>query len=152
MNAKQFGFTMALIALNLAITIGIVFHLSPWAGGNPGSGSWEANFHKSDKYVLYIGTNDQHNNLPVMPLAEARATAEAICLKYAAGFTVVEGRGAWTNDVGQATREDTLIFIIVDIKEARLTALMDEILVSLNQSAILVEKSSPASLYYHAAK
>ena len=152
MNAKRSGLIVALLILNLILTAGLIIHWSPWAVEAPGASPLGEKFQASDQYVLYIGTNDQHSYRPVMPLAEARATVDAICLKHAAGFTVIEGQGVWTDETKRPTHEETLIYIFMDIDEERLTSIMDETLAALNQNSILVEKSRPAHLYYQAAK
>lgn len=105
-------------------------------------------FSPRTKYTLYIGLNDKTTRAPVMPRAEAKALLNAVCLKYVDGFTVSEAQGHWLDEANRPVREDSLVYVLIGPDEERVAAMLDEILVIMNQESILVEKDEvPVSFY-----
>lgn len=98
--------------------------------------------------TLYIGLNDKDTYTQLIPTEEARAAVDEICLKYVEGFTAYEARGGWTDESGALTRENTLVYIISGADEEQITAIMDEVLKELNQSAILLSTETAETIYY----
>lgn len=103
---------------------------------------------EENKYVLYIGTNDAKTYLPHMPLEEARGIVNDICKKYVDGFSVQALQGAWEDEQGVWTSEETLVYFISGAEEEAIIAIMDEALVALHQNSILVEKDDVRLAYY----
>ena len=58
-------------------------------------------------------------------------------------------RGGWINDDGTMGHENTLVYIIYDVSEDDLKAILDELISEFNQSSVLVEKSDAAHIYYY---
>ena len=103
---------------------------------------------KGLKYTLYIGLNDKDTYEQLINTEDAIEKADQIVAKYAGGYTQMTARGGWTNDDGTMGHENTMVYIIYDIDEASLTAMLNELLKEFNQSSILVEKDDIPHLYY----
>jgi hypothetical protein len=100
-----------------------------------------------DKYVLYIGLNDQDTGSQIVSIQEAEALVNAICVKYTGGYTEISARGGWL-DNQQMIEENSLVYVFYDASEEEILAIMDEALDALNQSSILIEKDSAIFTYY----
>ena len=100
------------------------------------------------KYTLYIGLNDKDTFEQVMSTEDALEEANLIVAEYAGGYTQMIARGGWTNDDGTMGHENTLVYIIYDVEEESLKAMLDELINKFNQSSILVEKNSISHIYY----
>ena len=101
-----------------------------------------------EKYTLDIGLNDKDTGEQKVDTEAALEKANLICAKYAGGYTQFSAKGGWTNDDGSLGHENTMVYLIYDISEDNLKALLDELLKEFNQSAILVEKESTAHINY----
>ena len=147
-QTRFYRFLPALVLLQALIILGLgialLFACLPKSQpAGPGLVSGDEN-----KYLLYIGTNDRETYLPRMPLAEARGIVNDICKKYVDGFSVQALQGAWEDEQGVWTSEDTLVYSISGADEGAIIAIMDEALQALNQSSILVEKDEVRLTYY----
>ena len=100
------------------------------------------------KYTLYIGLNDKDTYEQLISTEDAIEKANQIVAKHAGGYTQMIAKGGWTNDDGTMGHENTMVYIIYDIDEASLKALLDELLKEFNQGAILVEKDDTPHIYY----
>lgn len=100
------------------------------------------------KYTLYIGLNDKDTYEQIISTEDAIEKANVIVAKHAGGYTQMTAKGGWTNDDGTMGHENTMVYIIYDIDEASLKALLDELLKEFNQGAILVEKDDTPHIYY----
>lgn len=103
---------------------------------------------QTQKYTLYVGTNDKHTLAPVMELEEAMELVKDVCMEHVEGFTLTTGKGAWVNAQGGRTEEDTIILTFFDVSETQVSAIMDELLVKLNQESILLETQAVGVAYY----
>lgn len=103
------------------------------------------------QYTMYIGLNDQDTYSQEIPTEEAIDIVSDIVLNYVEGFTVSEGQGAYKDEDGIMTYENSLILVFMDVPEADLKAMMDEIKAALNQHAILLEKHHIAYTFYEGA-
>lgn len=92
------------------------------------------------KYTLYIGLNDRSTYKQVLSNDEAENRVRKIVLKHVTGFSMIQGKGAYTDDKGVVTRENSLVVEIYDASEEQVKAIMDDILKELNQESILIEK------------
>lgn len=139
---------VALLALNLAVSGGIIAYL----GGTNASESAESilpfETTAQGKYVLYIGTNDKDTYTQQIPLDEAERIVSEICSRHVTGYTVQRAEGGWTDESGVLTKEQTLVYSFDSIQEEDLIAIMDEVLLQLNQASILVERQDLTYCYY----
>ncbi len=101
-----------------------------------------------DEYKLYIGLNDGETNAPVYTAAQAREMVGAICLKHVNGYTATEGVGGWVDQKARPVYESTLIYTIFGASQQQIKTICDDILKTLNQNAILIEKNSHSREYY----
>lgn len=134
-----------LLILNLVMTIAIIVFLFIGCYADekkPPQGTEVVN------YTLYIGLNDKDTYTQEIPTDEARAIVDSICIKHVSAFTTSDAQGAWTDDIGVLSRENTLVYMFTDAKESQITAIMDELLVALNQSSILVNVNSVQMIQY----
>lgn len=103
---------------------------------------------KGLKYTLYIGLNDKDTYEQLISTEDAIEKANRIVAKHAGGYTQMTARGGWTNDDGSMGHENTMVYIIYDIDESSLKAMLDELLREFNQSSILVEEEDIPHIYY----
>ena len=103
---------------------------------------------EGSKYTLYIGLNDKDAGGQIVGTEYAMEEANTIVGKYASGFTRFTAYGGWTNKDGSMGHENTIVYIIYDISEKDLQKILDELLETLNQSSILVEKEDVSHIYY----
>lgn len=140
---KKMKYTLhILVGLNLAITFALIGFLlaSHYFSGQATEGS--------PTYTLYIGLNDKDSYTQLIATEEARATVDEICLKHVDAFTVSEAQGCWADETGAITRENTLVYMFADTDKSQITAIMDEVLIALNQSSILVNIDSVQAVFY----
>lgn len=102
----------------------------------------------SEKFTLYIGTNDKNTYKREIPLDECRRRIDSICMKYVEGFSLDEIKGKWVDEKGILTEEDTFVYIFYDTTDEAIKKIMDEVLVELNQNTILLEKEHVVSSFY----
>lgn len=137
-----------LSVLNLLLTAAVIVFLFS-------SGSTEELFPEGQETLnctLYIGLNDKDTYTQLIETEDARAAVDEICLKYAGGFTAFEARGGWTDENGISMHENTLVYMISGASRSQITAIMDEVLEELNQSAILVSTEKTETFYYSEAE
>lgn len=103
---------------------------------------------ENGKYVLYIGLNDKDTYEQIIPTDEAKDIVNRICTKYVEGYTVSEANGGWVDETRTLTEESTLVYILSDVKEEDMIAIMDEVLAALNQNSILIERQEYAYSFY----
>ena len=103
---------------------------------------------KGEKYTLYLGLNDKDTFEQKISTEDAIEKANKICAAHSGGYTLFTANGGWTNDDGTIGHENTLVYMIYDIGESDLRAMLDELLKEFNQSSVLVEKTEAAHIYY----
>lgn len=137
-----------LLIMEALALIGIVGYLVLEHDTQPAGTILEYEDAGDGQYVLYIGLNDKDTYEQIIPTGAARDIVNRICTKYVDGYTVSEANGGWVDETGTLTEESTLIYILSDVKEENVIAIMDEVLAALNQNSILVERWEYAySLY-----
>jgi len=104
------------------------------------------------KYTLYIGLNDKDTYTQLLSTEEAENKASNIVLKHVDGFTRFLGKGAYQDEKGIVTYENSLVFEIYAATEDQIKAIMDELLQELNQSSILVERERVNCQFYEGTK
>lgn len=100
------------------------------------------------EYVLYIGLNDKEEYRQLISTAEAEKRIHEICMTYVEGYTVTEAKGAWVDEKGNATNEQTLVYSFRGVEKEELINLMDDVLEALNQNTILMEERTSDWNYY----
>jgi hypothetical protein len=86
--------------------------------------------------------NDRDTYEQIIPSDKARSMINAICVKYVNAYTVHEAQGAWVDDNGILTQENTLVYTFIGVDETAIMSIVKEVLTALNQNSILVEKRS----------
>jgi hypothetical protein len=149
-NTKKSTVILALLTVNIAATIFIALYLFIPAGDKAeNQGLLNFNYLENGNYILYIGTNDKETYEQIIPTDEAKRIVNEICAKYVDGYTVSEAQGGWVDEHGILTQENTLIYSFIGAEESDIIAIMNEVLVALNQNSILVEKNDISSIFYN---
>jgi hypothetical protein len=65
---------------------------------------------------------------------------------------VLNAKGAYKDEKGVITYENTLVFQFSSTTEQQIKSIMDETLIELNQNAILIEKEKVNYEFYEGAK
>ena len=139
---------LTLLVIEAIALLGVIGYLVPGHNAQPVDTILEYEDAEDGQYVLYIGLNDKDTYEQIIPTDEARDTVNRICTKYAEGYTASEAKGGWVDETGTLTEESTLVYILSDVKEEDVIAIMDEVLVALNQNSILVERQKYAYSFY----
>jgi hypothetical protein len=100
------------------------------------------------QYLLYIGLNDKDTYEQIIPTDIARGIISEIVSRHVGGWTITEARGGWVDETGVLTTENTLIYSFIYVEESDIIAIMQEVLVALNQNTILVERRDVSSLFF----
>lgn len=137
-----------LLVLNLAVSGGIIVYLAGDRDEASAASALPFETVAQGKYVLYIGTNDKDTYTQQIPLDEAEQIVNEICSKYVEGYTVQQAEGGWVDESGVLTKEQTLVYSFDAVQEEDIIAIMDEVLVQLNQASILVERQDLTYCYY----
>jgi hypothetical protein len=107
---------------------------------------------ESVKYTMYIGLNDKDTYTQLVTYEEAEKKVRDIALKYVDGFTVLSARGAYKDEKGVITHENSLFFEFSSATDRQIKGIMDEVLKKLNQNSILVEKQKVNREFYEGKK
>jgi hypothetical protein len=100
------------------------------------------------KYTMYIGLNDQDTYTQLIPYEEAEKKVNEIALKHVDGFTQTQAKGAYKDDEGVVTYENSLVYEFYAATDEQMKAIMDEVLKELNQHSILLEKQTVKNTFY----
>lgn len=136
------------LVVQMCLTVGIVLFLVYSYHQDNQSSSYSSQYSNSEKFTLYIGTNDKDTYTQLIPTEQAKAIVDDICTKYVDGYTTQIAQGAWCDEKGEFTNETTLIYSFTGVSEKEIALIMDEVLVSLNQNTILVERNNVTYSYY----
>jgi len=142
---------ITLIVNSVFIAFILIYLFVPFGGNSSGdtsTGSIAFENAEYGQYVLYIGTNDKDTYEQIIPLDEAVEIVNAICAKHVGGWTMKHARGGWVDEKNILTQENTLVYFIAWASEADVIAIMDEVLVALNQNSILIERRDISSVFY----
>lgn len=137
----------ALLIVNLLLTVGIIGFMV-WERQSPRQEIAGQALEPSEKYTLYIGTNDKDTYTQLIPTEEARKIVDEICAKHTDGYTAMDAQGSWVDETGTVTKENSLVYSFYNISEEQVVAIMDDVLTALNQNSILVERETVQSIYY----
>lgn len=103
---------------------------------------------KASKYTLYVGTNNPVTHTQTAPTEEMKTQVDAICETQMEGFTVFRANGNWFDATGTQVREDTLVYCFYNATDDQMKAVMDEVLVTFHQSALVLEKADADIIFY----
>lgn len=127
---------------DLIILVLLIVNL--FATGTVGFCVWKLNGNQySDEivqYKMYVGTNDKDTYEQIISTEDAKTIIDNICLKYLEGYTIQDAKGSWVDENGVVTRENTIVCYFDDIEEDTVYKIADEIIESLNQNTVLIEK------------
>lgn len=104
--------------------------------------------HDTVKYTIYVGLNDKDTYTQLTSYDEAAKKASEIALKYVDGFTMFSASGAYKDEKGIITHENSLVIEFYSITDQQIKHIMDEILMEFNQNAILMEKQKVNCEFY----
>ncbi|MBQ0051136.1 MAG: DUF3574 domain-containing protein [Treponema sp.] len=93
------------------------------------------------QYTLYIGTNDKDTYKPEISYDDAVKLVAEICSEHLEGYTIFDADGYWTDESGTPVSERTIVCKIINSDSEAVQKIIDKVLVKLNQSSVLVEKS-----------
>ncbi|MBP7175837.1 MAG: DUF3574 domain-containing protein [Thermoclostridium sp.] len=105
-------------------------------------------YNSTVKYTMYIGLNDQDTYTQLIPYEEAEKKVNEIALKHVDGFTQMQAKGAYKDDEGVVTYENSLVYEFSAATDEQMKAIMDEVLKELNQHSILLEKQTVKNTFY----
>lgn len=137
---------IALVALNLillAVMAGWLIYNNTHAVSFA-----EKSMQQASKYTLYVGTNDPTTHTQTVPTEEMKVQVDAICEKHVEGFTVFRANGNWFDTTGTQVREDTLVYCFYNATDNQIKAVMDEVLATFHQSALMMEKIDADIVFY----
>lgn len=136
---NQFNLLLIFAVLNLVLLVGLIAYIF-----------YPSDIPKLDsvKYIMYIGTNCKDTYSQLIPTEEAINIVNEICARHIGGYTVHQASGGWIDEQGILTQENTLVYTLMGIDEKKVMAIMDEVLVALNQNSILLERQAVSSTYY----
>ncbi|MBQ6779951.1 MAG: hypothetical protein IJP62_01830 [Treponema sp.] len=109
----------------------------------------DGDMERQEVYRLYIGLNDVDNQDEVMAINEARAIINEICFKHGCGFTSFSAYGGWIDSDKREISERTLEYMISFATEEQITAILDDVMDVLGQTAILVERQLSMQRFYY---
>lgn len=142
LKGKKVNTLTALLVLNLLLSLGIIVYLA--ANHQSPAEAMQV----SDKYTIYIGTNDRETYTQLIGTKKAEKMVNEICARYVDGYTESDASGGWVDETGTLTEESTLVYAFYNVSWEDLTKIMDDVLVELNQNSILIEHENTESTYY----
>lgn len=101
------------------------------------------------EYVMYIGLNDKDTYKQCIPTEEVMKRVQSIFAKYVDGYTMEEAEGAWVDEKGVMTQENTLLCYFHGTKEEEMKKIMDQVIKELNQDAVLLEERDACYTCYY---
>eukprot|EP01057_Protomagalhaensia_wolfi_P003018 Protomagalhaensia_wolfi_Nauph_80__3017@NODE_3090_length_893_cov_30_550351_g2419_i0_p1_GENE_NODE_3090_length_893_cov_30_550351_g2419_i0NODE_3090_length_893_cov_30_550351_g2419_i0_p1_ORF_typecomplete_len146_score26_19DUF3574/PF12098_8/2_2e06Sarcoglycan_1/PF04790_13/1_1e03Sarcoglycan_1/PF04790_13/0_52_NODE_3090_length_893_cov_30_550351_g2419_i0238675 len=94
------------------------------------------NFTPTTKWTLYVGLNDPISSTPILQVDQALKVLNGIATKWIDGYTVFVAQGMYDMQV-----EDTLVYILLNTTEIQVMKLATEMIDTLRQDTVLIEKA-----------
>lgn len=94
-----------------------------------------------EKITLYIGLFDKDTKKQEVDTKQAFSIVNNILLQYTEGATIYLGDGIYKHVDDTTIIEKNIIVILYDVTRATLDKIVKEVKKSLNQEAVLVEKT-----------
>ena len=104
------------------------------------------------QYVMYVGTNDKDTYSQIISTEEAKNIIDDICFKYLEGYTIQDAVGSFVDETGTATHESTIACYFDGADESTIYKIADEVIETLNQNTVLIEKTYIEMDYYGGAE
>lgn len=105
------------------------------------------------EYTIYVGTNDKETYQLEIPIDEARDIVHNTLMNhFSDGFTMYEAKGVWRDEKSVITLEYTFVCILEKVERAEVYKTVDELLVALNQSTILVVENIAKAVNFYTGK
>ena len=102
------------------------------------------------EYAMYVGTNDKETYKLEISIDEARDIVHNTLMDhFPNGFTMYDAKGVWRDEKNVVTLEYTFVCIIENVQRAEIYKVADELLVSLNQSTILVVENLASAVTFY---
>lgn len=102
------------------------------------------------EYTMYVGTNDKETYQLEMTKEEAKAIVHNTLMDhFSDGFTMYEANGVWRDEQRVITLEYTFVCVLEKVDRTEVYKTVDELLVSLNQSTILVVENDAYSVNFY---
>ena len=103
---------------------------------------------RAEQFVMYVGTNDKDTYKQEIPTDKAKQIIDDICLKYFEGYTIQDAVGAWKDETGTTTHENSIVCYFDYADEVTVKKAADEIIKALNQNTVLIERDTVNMEYY----
>ena len=114
------------------------------ATGTVGFVAWRSNSNQSSnekiQYTMYIGMNDKDTYEQIISTEDAKTIIDNICFKYLDGYTIQDANGSWVDENGLVTHENTIVCCFKDADNDTVYKIADEVIKTLNQNTVLIEK------------
>lgn len=128
---------VAVVCFNMLLTLSICVRIAEDENGTNATG-----------YTLYVGLNDKNTYKQEITDEDAMETVEKICTEHASGVTVQTAKGAWTDENGEVTNENTIICYFEGCDRETVETVADELIKELNQNCILIKTNTEITEYY----
>ena len=89
-------------------------------------------------YTLYVGLVDKDTGAQELSFDEANAIVTPIIAQAGSGYTLIKAQGGYINEDGQLIENETLVYTSMHISEESLSALIDEIVLAVNNESVYV--------------
>lgn len=101
------------------------------------------------QYTLYVGTCDKDTYVP-MDQDAARDIVEDTMLDYFSdGYTMYTASGVWRDEHDVVTHEFTFVCVLISVEKEKVYQAVDELLVKLNQSTILIVSNASSAIDFY---
>ncbi len=122
----------------------VLLIVNMFATGTVGFVAWRSNSNQSSnekiQYTMYIGMNDKDTYEQIISTEDAKTIIDNICFKYLDGYTIQDANGSWVDENGLVTHENTIVCCFKDTDNDTVYKIADEVIKTLNQNTVLIEK------------
>ena len=122
----------------------VLLIVNMFATGTVGFVAWRSNSNQPSnekiQYTMYIGMNDKDTYEQLISTEDAKTIIDNICFKYLDGYTIQDANGSWVDENGLVTHENTIVCCFKDTDNDTVYKIADEVIKTLNQNTVLIEK------------
>ena len=122
----------------------VLLIVNMFATGTVGFVAWRSNSNQTSnekiQYTMYIGMNDKNTYEQIISTEDAKTIIDNICFKYLDGYTIQDANGSWVDENGLVTHENTIVCCFNDTDNDTVYKIADEVIKTLNQNTVLIEK------------
>lgn len=98
-------------------------------------------FTSINTYNIYVGLNDKNTYKQEIKASEAMKKIKKIVTVEVGGATFSNAFGYWVDDLGNETKENSIVVKIVDCNDDKIESICTKINKALNQNCVMVEKT-----------